>query len=398
MIASSPVSDGSAIFTSPDTMMNRASPGSPAWKMTSPRRNRRVRVPAATRSRASSSSPAKNGIRARDATSGASRAHHRRIVRPRTAARPWVRDAAVGATTASAVAATARRDRVSGRSMPPMTAVPGRLRLTVLGCSTALPAPGRCRVGIPRRVRRHCHPPRCRPGRRRPPRARRGPARAGGRRHRPHARRPFPRPRRRSATCSRGPVAGPSRLPVHLPPGGRSRLDELASAISERAGFFDDAYAVDEYDPAETLDDRAADGPLRAGPPLRAGVGRLGRGARRRAAGLHRRHGTERRDGRVRRAAPTCSWSRRPSTTPSDDDAERGHLTADEAIDLARDAQVGAGTPRPLPAGSPRRNWMRLCAAAGPWIRAGRSRAEPDDRARDRGRPPAQRRSPAASP
>ena len=51
-MASSPVSDGSEILTSPLTMMNRASPGSPGWKMTSPRRNRRARVPAATRSRA----------------------------------------------------------------------------------------------------------------------------------------------------------------------------------------------------------------------------------------------------------------------------------------------------------------------------------------------------------
>ena len=46
---------------------------------------------------------------------------------------------------------------------------------------------------------------------------------------------------------------GSSRLPIHLPPGGTSRLDELASAISERAGFFDDAYAVDEYDPGATF-------------------------------------------------------------------------------------------------------------------------------------------------
>ncbi len=42
-------------------------------------------------------------------------------------------------------------------------------------------------------------------------------------------------------------------LPVHLPPGGRSRLDDLAAAISERPGFFDDSYAIDEYDPDATL-------------------------------------------------------------------------------------------------------------------------------------------------
>ena len=62
-IASSPISDGTAILTSPLTMMNRASPGSPTWKMTSPRRKRRERILAARSvSRAASSSPAKNGI------------------------------------------------------------------------------------------------------------------------------------------------------------------------------------------------------------------------------------------------------------------------------------------------------------------------------------------------
>ncbi len=40
------------------------------------------------------------------------------------------------------------------------------------------------------------------------------------------------------------------RLPVLLPPGGRQRMAELAAAISEREGFFDDAFEVIEYDPA----------------------------------------------------------------------------------------------------------------------------------------------------
>jgi ribonuclease BN (tRNA processing enzyme) len=39
------------------------------------------------------------------------------------------------------------------------------------------------------------------------------------------------------------------RLPVLLPPGGRDRLAELAAVISERPGFFDDAFDVREYDP-----------------------------------------------------------------------------------------------------------------------------------------------------
>ena len=76
-MASSPSSDGSEIFTSPLTMMNRASPGSPRWKITSPRRKRRARVPAATRPSASGSRPAKNGIVDSESTIevGASIAH-----------------------------------------------------------------------------------------------------------------------------------------------------------------------------------------------------------------------------------------------------------------------------------------------------------------------------------
>ena len=49
----------------------------------------------------------------------------------------------------------------------------------------------------------------------------------------------------------------PVRLPVHLPPGAGRRMDALAEAISERPHFFDAAYAIDEYDP---------DAPLAIGP------------------------------------------------------------------------------------------------------------------------------------
>ena len=45
----------------------------------------------------------------------------------------------------------------------------------------------------------------------------------------------------------------PVRLPVHLPPGGGRRMDALAEAISERPHFFDAAYAIDEYDPDAPL-------------------------------------------------------------------------------------------------------------------------------------------------
>jgi ribonuclease BN (tRNA processing enzyme) len=42
-------------------------------------------------------------------------------------------------------------------------------------------------------------------------------------------------------------------IPVLLPPGGKARLDALATAVSERASFFDDAYSVLEYDPEHRL-------------------------------------------------------------------------------------------------------------------------------------------------
>jgi len=46
----------------------------------------------------------------------------------------------------------------------------------------------------------------------------------------------------------------PTPLPVHLPPGGRARLDALAMAVSERVAFFDAAFVAREYDPDATLD------------------------------------------------------------------------------------------------------------------------------------------------
>ena len=42
-------------------------------------------------------------------------------------------------------------------------------------------------------------------------------------------------------------------LPVFLPPGSRQRIDALAAAISERPGFFDDAFQIAEYDPDAPL-------------------------------------------------------------------------------------------------------------------------------------------------
>jgi ribonuclease BN (tRNA processing enzyme) len=45
----------------------------------------------------------------------------------------------------------------------------------------------------------------------------------------------------------------PRRLPVHLPPGARPRVDALATAISERPGFFDAAFDIREYASGEAF-------------------------------------------------------------------------------------------------------------------------------------------------
>ena len=42
-------------------------------------------------------------------------------------------------------------------------------------------------------------------------------------------------------------------IPVLLPPGGKARLDALATAISERPTFFDEAFSILEYDPGHRV-------------------------------------------------------------------------------------------------------------------------------------------------
>jgi ribonuclease BN (tRNA processing enzyme) len=248
-----------------------------------------------------------------------------------------------------------------------MSAVPGRLRLTVLGCSTALPAPDAAAAGflvelddtavlfdvgqgVANRLGRLAD-------------ARELAGVVIGHMHADHfldlagLRYLFPWAGR-----------GSSRLPVHLPPGGTSRLDDLASAISERNGFFDDAYAVDEYDPDTTLT--------------------IGQMKIRFAKGRHYVPAwgvsVETPDG----ARLVYTGDTGPSASmiefargadlllveatlndSSEDDVERGHLTGAEAIDLASEARVGAALLVHYPPDR-RAELDRLCAAAGPWIAA----------------------------
>jgi ribonuclease BN (tRNA processing enzyme) len=158
-----------------------------------------------------------------------------------------------------------------------------------------------------------------------------------------------------------------ARLPVHLPPGGANRLETLANAISERAGFFDSAFAVDEYDPDAAM----AIGPL----TLRF---------------MRARHyvpawgvAIEAPDG----ARLVYTGDTGPSEAmtafasgadlvlveaalhdPGDDDPERGHLTVNEGIDLARRAQAREAL---LVHYAPdrRAELESSCALVGAWIR-----------------------------
>lgn len=159
----------------------------------------------------------------------------------------------------------------------------------------------------------------------------------------------------------------PNPLPVHLPPGGRDRLDALAMAVSERPGFFDAAFDAVEYDPATEL----AVGDLRLRffrsrhyVPAWGVIVQAPDGARLAYTGDTGPSGA------VEDAVRDADLLLVESALRSDrhDDPERGHLTAPEAIALARSAGVGSAL---LVHFSPERltELEAICAAAGPWVR-----------------------------
>lgn len=157
------------------------------------------------------------------------------------------------------------------------------------------------------------------------------------------------------------------RLPVYLPPGGRAHLDDLATAISERDGFFDTAFDVTEYEGERPL----ALGPL----TLRFFPGRHYVPAW--GVVVHAPDGS--------RLAYTGDTGPSESVVDAtrdvdlllveaalgradDDDAERGHLSADEAIDLAGHAAARAALIVHY-APARRMELDALCRATGSWIR-----------------------------
>ncbi|MEP6638045.1 MAG: MBL fold metallo-hydrolase [Chloroflexota bacterium] len=246
-----------------------------------------------------------------------------------------------------------------------MTVVLGRLRLTVLGCSTAAPHPASPEAGylvewddvailfdvgpgVVRRLEGIIDP-------------RKLTAVIVGHMHADHyldlapMRYLFPW----------ADQASPQ-LPVYLPPGGRARLDALAQAISERPGFFDAAYAVDEYDPAMEL----AIGPLTVTfapgqhyvPAWGAAVGAPD-GSR-----LVYTGDTGPSESMIEFARGADLLMVEATLDSADeDDPRRGHLTADEAIDLATRAGVREALLVHYP---PDRQVAlgRSCERVGPWI------------------------------
>jgi ribonuclease BN (tRNA processing enzyme) len=159
----------------------------------------------------------------------------------------------------------------------------------------------------------------------------------------------------------------PQPLPVHLPPGGRDRLDALAVAVSERVGFFDAAFEAVEYDPATELsvgDLRLRFFRGRHYVPAWGVVVEAPDGTR--LAYTGDTGPSESVEDAVRGADMLLVESALRSE--GHDDPERGHLTVPEAIALAGSAGVRSAL---LVHFSPEHlaELTAICAAAGTWVR-----------------------------
>lgn len=161
------------------------------------------------------------------------------------------------------------------------------------------------------------------------------------------------------------PWAGgtPRPLPVYVPPGSRARIDSLAHAISERQGFFDDAFTIAEYDPDAALEL----GPLAL---------RFRRSRHYVPAWSMSVTGPDGERlvylGDMGPSDPLVEFARGADVlicestlrSSAEDDVERGHLTPAEAIDTARRAGVGRALLVHYPSAS-RDEIARECRADG---------------------------------
>jgi ribonuclease BN (tRNA processing enzyme) len=131
----------------------------------------------------------------------------------------------------------------------------------------------------------------------------------------------------------------PDRLPVYLPPGGVEHMTALAGAISERPTFFDDSFEVVDYTRGGTL--QIGELTLKLIPGLHyvpaCGVEVTDPAGRRFVyAG-----DTGPNDELVAVARGADLFACEATlVSPSDDDPRRGHVTGEEALDMAAAAGV----------------------------------------------------------
>jgi ribonuclease BN (tRNA processing enzyme) len=130
------------------------------------------------------------------------------------------------------------------------------------------------------------------------------------------------------------------RIPILLPPGGRQRMTELAAAISEREGFFDDAFELLEYEATSSV--AIGDLTIRFVPGLHyvpAWGCAISDGAGRRVVVSGDTGPNE----ALVQAARGAELFIVEATllTADQDDLVRGHLTVDEALDMGQRAGVG---------------------------------------------------------
>jgi ribonuclease BN (tRNA processing enzyme) len=130
------------------------------------------------------------------------------------------------------------------------------------------------------------------------------------------------------------------KIPILLPPGGRQRMTELAGAISEREGFFDETFEVLEYDPGASV--AIGDLSIRFVPGrhyIAAWACSITDAAGRRIVV----------SGDTGPNEPLVEAARGAELfvveatllSPDEDDPIRGHLTVDEALDMGEEAGVG---------------------------------------------------------
>lgn len=133
--------------------------------------------------------------------------------------------------------------------------------------------------------------------------------------------------------------AAGAHLPVLLPPGGKARLDALADAISERPRFFDDAYSILEYDPSHRIHVGDLTLSFVAGQHYVPAWGCIVTGPDGERVAVSGDTGPSDAFVAAARGADLVV-AEATLIDASHDDPRRGHLTAEEAIDMADRADV----------------------------------------------------------